>query len=186
MSIATTQGIPRVITAGDAVTFEVNDSVHPASIWTASTIYFKDETGAIKSFAHTSLSGDIHVFALTNANTLTLIAGTNLVCVGFSDGTNRAISDWQECLILADPTTAATPSFAAAQVALLKTVIASFNASSALTVNFNGQSFTRDNLKAYQDQLITWQAELYEEQEQAKVDRGISPIGNRVRTQFVQ
>lgn len=186
MSFATTQGIPALFTAGDAATFEINDSAHPASEWSAtSIIYFKDEAGAIKSFNRSSVSGDLHVFVLTNTHSGTLVAGRNLVCVAFSDGTHRAVSDWQEALVLADPTTAATPSFAEAQVTLLKTLIATVHASGTTSVNYNGQSFTRSSVGELESQLTQWQATVYKEREQAKADRGLPTVGNRVAAQFV-
>lgn len=172
MSFSTTTGIPALFTIGDAATFQILDSDHPASDWT-SILYFRDEAGAIKSFARSSVSGDYHVFVLTNANTATLIAGQNFVYLIFSDGTHRQTADYGDVTVLADPAAAGTPSFAQAQVTLLKTVIASFNTSSATTVNFNGQSFTRSSLNEYQSQLTLWEARVIQERKKARAARGL-------------
>lgn len=184
MSIATTQGIPAIITAGDAITFTVDDTNYPAGDWT-SILVFKNQLNAVTNFTGVQ-SGTSHLFTLTNAQTATLTAGRNLVAVMFSDGSHRETSEWSEVLVLADPATAQTPSFAQAQVTLLQTVITAFSTSSAITVNFNGQSFTRDNLKSYQDQLTQYRADLYKEKEQEKADRGLATIGNRIPVQFVK
>lgn len=187
MSFSTTTGIPALFTAGDAATFEVNDSVHPAGEWSATAvIYFKDETGAIKNFNRTSVNGDLHVWALTNTNTGTLVAGRNLVCIAFSDGSHRAVSDWQETLILADPTAVAAASNAQTQVTLLRSLIQTLNTTGATSVNYNGQSFTRATVSELQQQLTQWEAKLYQEKEQEKADRGLAVIGNRIPVRFVQ
>lgn len=186
MSFETTQGIPALFTAGDAATFEINDSVHPASEWsTTAIIYFKDETGAIKNFNRTSVSGDIHVFALTGTNTGTLVAGRNLVCIAFSDGTHRQVSDWQETLVLADPTAVATPSFAQAQVTLLRALIVRLHTAGATSVNFNGQSFTLASANQLESLLTQWEATLLREKDQERADRGLATRG-RIALRFQQ
>lgn len=184
MSFSVVQGIPATFIIGDAVSFSVSDSDHPAASWT-STVYFKDAAGAVKSFARTSISGSDHVFALTNANTLTLIAGKNSVCVSFSDGTHQQTSDWAEVTVLDNPTAASTPSFAQAQVTLLQGALAKFNGTTHIMVQFNGQSFQRANIETYQKQLVFWMSEVRKEQEQAKADRGLPVIGRRIPFQPV-
>lgn len=179
MSFSITQGIPATFIIGDAVSLQVSDSDHPATGWT-SILYFKDDTGTVLSFARTSTSGGDHVFALTNANALTLVAGKNLVAIAFSDGTHRQVSDWTEVEVLADPTADETPSFAQAQVTLLRTVIAKFNATTHVMVQFNGQSFQRASIKDYQSQLVYWESRLRNEREQAKVSRGLPATQRRI------
>lgn len=182
MSITTTQGIPPIITAGDAISFTVDDSQYPAGTWT-SILIFKNALNAVLTFPGVQ-SGTSHQFDLTNANTATLSVGRNLACIVFSDSTHRETGDWQDILILADPATAQTPSYAQAQVTLLQAVLAEFNATSAMSVNFNGQSFTRGSIATYQNQLTQWRAELRQEKEQEKADRGLPVIGNRIPLSF--
>lgn len=179
MSFSVTQGIPATFIIGDAVSLQVTDADHPAASWT-STIYFKDETGTVLPFVRTSTSGGDHIFAWTNADALTLVAGKNLVAIGFSDGTHRQVSDWQEVEVLADPTATETPSFAQAQVTLLKTVIAKFNATTHVMVQFNGQSFQRASIKDYRDQLVYWESRVRNEREQAKASRGLTVTQRRI------
>lgn len=104
---------------------------------------------------------------------LTLSAGENLASFVFSDGTHRATSDQQSVSILPDPTVAATPSFAQAQVTLLQTVVAAFSTSAHQTVSFNGQSFTKSNVTDYRNQLVYWQAIVIQENAKANALRGI-------------
>lgn len=183
MSVVTQQGIPAIITQGDVTSFIVSDPNYPQPDW-SSTVKFKDAAGAVKSFTGVAYGSD-HSFVLTNANTLTLVTGQNFVCVVFVDGSaNRETSDWTLCTVLTDPTAASTPSYAQAQVTLLQTVMAQFNANGFKTVNFNGQSFTGESVVEYRAQLTYWQARVRFEQEQDKVNRGIKPIGNRIPLAF--
>ncbi len=179
MSFSVTSGIPATFTIGDAVSIQLTDSDHPAGDWT-STLYFKDESGAVLPFARTSIVGSDHVFALTNANTLTLVAGRNSVCVVFSDGTHQQTSDWREVVVLDNPTAASTPTFAESQVTTIQTALASLSSGTHSAVSFNGQSFTRRNEKDLRDQLTYWQARVNFEREQAKVNRGLKPTSRRI------
>lgn len=179
MSFSVFQGIPSVFVIGDAASFQVSDSDHPAASWTAS-VYFKDVGGNVLPFARTSISGSDHVFALTNANTLTLIAGKNVVCVVFSDGTHTQTSDWSEVKVLDNPTAVSTPSFAQAQVTLLQGALAKFNGTTHQSVMFNGQSFSRANISTYRGELTYWQSVVRNEQEQAKANRGLPVLGRRI------
>jgi len=77
-----------------------------------------------------------------------------------------------------------TVTFAAAQVALYKTVLARFAATDKQTVNFNGQSFTRFSIADYQKQLVYWQSQVIAEQ--AKIDALSGKLGGRIRAQFVR
>jgi hypothetical protein len=171
MSLTVQQGIPATLIAGDAVSFKVSDTDFPASTWT-SKIVFKDESGTVKTFDGTA-SGSDHLFSLTNTQAATLVAGQNLVCLQFSDGTNRQTSDWTEIKVLPDPATVREPTFAQAQVALLRGGIAKLNAGTHTTVNFNGQSFTRVNLPDYQKQLTYYEARVIREQKADRAARGL-------------
>jgi hypothetical protein len=172
MALIISQGIPPVLVAGDAVSFTVSDFNFPAPTWSAQVV-FKDGANAVKLFSGTN-SGSDHLFALSNANTATLTPGRNLACLVFSDGTNRKSSDWFEVEVFPDPAASQVPSYAQAQVTLLQTVIAKFNASGYASVNFSGQSFTRAALPEYQKQLTYWEARWLREQKKADFARGLN------------
>lgn len=171
MSIQVQKDIPKTLIAGDAVSFKVTDADYSAPTWT-SKVVFKEWSGGIKIFDGTASSAD-HLFSLTNAQTGAMLAGQNLVCLQFSDGTNRASTDWAEVEVLPDPALAQSPSFAQSQVTLLQTVITTLQGSKFQTVNFNGQSFTQNNLLEYQKQLTYWEARLIQERKRARAARGI-------------
>ncbi len=184
MSFSILPQLPSVVTAGDAVSFYVNDVSFPATAWT-STVYFRNDAGTVLSFARSTTSGNQHVFVLTNTNTGTLTTGRNLVSFAFSDGTHRQVSDWQEITVLADPTATITPTFAQAQVTLLQTVIATFNATLHDQVSFNGQSFHRASIMDYQKQLSYWQSRVNFERNQNNVAAGIPSDITRIPIEFV-
>lgn len=182
MSLTIQQGIPATLTQGDAVSFKVSNPDFPAPGWDAQVI-FKIGMDTPIVFTASDLGLD-HLFALTNAQTGTLKPGNNLVSFAYSDGTNRQSSDWQEVIVLSDPTQATEPSFAQKQVTLLQTVIASFNNTTHKEVNFNGQSFMRADVGDYQKQLTYWEARLVAEQVKEDSQHGISR-GGRIPVQFV-
>lgn len=185
MLFAVTQGIPNVFTAGDAASFSVTDGEHPASSWT-SIIYFKDQvTGAVLNFTRDSVDGDKHVFELTNAEIATLVAGKNFVCLAFSDGTHRQVSDWEEVTVLSDPTAADVPTYAESQVTALKAAIATLQATPFQSVNFSGQSYTQNSLPELQKQLTYYRAEVIRENKIKLGNRGLGPFGTPVSPKFV-
>jgi len=174
MAIEIGTHIPRRIIVGNAYTFTAGDADYPASGgWTAQ-IAFKIGNASPITFPGVP-SGDDFLFTLTNANTATLAVGDNLVCVVFSDGTNREASDWREVEVLQNPLAADPVSYAQQQVKLLQTVIAAFNTSSHNIVNFNGQSFTRGSVSEYQKQLVYYEARVIRENRAVEAARGIAP-----------
>lgn len=183
MALTVQTGIPCVITAGDAVSFLVSDSDFPAPTWT-SKVSFKDEAGAVKQFDGAA-SGTGHLFELTNANTATLVAGQNSVCVIFNDGTNRQTSEWQSVLVLSDPTSQSPPSYAQTQVTLLREVIAKFSGSNIKSFSSAGHSFSRYDLPDYQSQLLYWEARLLREQRLEARNRGIHHGCETIAPEFV-
>lgn len=170
MAIEVLNGVPPLITKGDAISFKVSESDYPAPTWT-SIIVFRDSAGAVLPFNGTA-SGTGHLFTLTSAHTATLVVGKNTVTIAFSDGINRQTVSYCDVEILPDPAAAAVPTYAQSQVTLLKTAIAAFSTSRNQTVSFNGQSFTRASVKDYRDQLTYWEARVIREQKRASSLRG--------------
>lgn len=171
MSLTVQTGIPSVFTQGDAVSFKVTDALYPAPTWT-SKVVFKDQSGGIKTFDGT-VSGTSHLFELTNAQSGTLVSGQNLVCLQFSDGTNRQSSDWTDTEVLPDPSLSEGTSYAQQQVTALQGVITKLQSSQFQTVNFNGQSYTENSLPEVQKQLTYWEARLIQEQKKNRSKRGL-------------
>lgn len=183
MSFSITQGIPSTFIIGDAASFQVSDADHPATSWT-STLYFKDSVGAVLSFARTSTIGGDHVFALTNANTLTLIEGKNLVTVVFSDGTHQQTSDWTEVEVLADPTAVSALTSAQQIVASLEAALITLGTHKWAMVNYNGQSRTLRSVKEVREELVYWQARVIQERDRVNSLRGIPVNTQRVGVRF--
>lgn len=171
MAVEVQEGVPSVITMGDAVSFTISNAEFPAGTWTSKCV-FKDELGAVKSFDGVQ-SGTKHLFELSNTNTGTLVAGQNFVCLLFSDGSHRETREWGDINVLSDPAAADIPTFAQAQVTLIRSLLDSVHASGTTSVNFNGQSFTRSNINDLENQLVNWEAQVIRERQRAKERRGI-------------
>lgn len=182
MAVEIQDGVPNVFTAGDATSFTVEDSNFPAGDWT-SIIVFKDEAGAVKPFPGTQ-SGTKHLFELTDANTATLVAGQNFVCLLFNDGTHRETRDWGYIVVLSDPAAADVPSYAQTQVTALQAAITTLQAGPYQTVNLNGQSFTQNSLPDFQRQLTFYRAEVIRENKKKLANRGIAARGTPIVPSF--
>lgn len=87
--------------------------------------------------------------------------------------------------VLPNLTAQSTPTTAQAMVTLLKKVIAQFAATTKLTVNFNGQQFTRASVAEYQKQLVYWESRVIADQRRVNALRG-NDKGGEIRTTFAR
>ncbi len=181
MALTVSSGIPSTIVKGDAISFSVNNADFPVDTWTTATIYFKHGTDAIRNFAGVVTGAD-HVFTLSNANSDTLFAGSNLVSVSWSDGTYRGSSEWTETSVLENPTAAGTATNAETIVAAIETAMASLVAKKTASVSVDGVSYTWRDLPSLREQHLYWKAQVLKEQLAADAARGIRP--GRLITQF--
>lgn len=78
-----------------------------------------------------------------------------------------------------------TPTEAQAMVTLLVAVLKQFASSTTSSFSFSGQSFTRDSISTYQQQLTYWQSRVIAEKRREKALRG-EDVSGRIRLQFVQ
>jgi hypothetical protein len=179
MSVAVTQGFPASITIGDSVSFTINDSDHPVATWPTAQVVFRNGT-TVKTFKG-AISDLDQLFALTGTNTDTLKAGRNFVAVIYTDADgNRESTDWQEIIVFADPTKALGSTFASRSLANIEAAIEKLSAGTNETVNFNGQSFTKKDIKTLMAIRDQFKDEV--DSEQSGLDLGISrSSGIRVR-----
>lgn len=183
-AVTTTQGVPVSIEAGNEVHFTVSYAGYPNSAWTAALVLVKG-TGTPSSTAATT-SGTDFLFTLTSAVTAALgVAGTGeyQYAIYVTSSSQRTTAETGLITILPNLSVARTPSFSEAQVTLLQTVLASFNATDKRVVDFNGQKFERAGVSEYQKQLVFYQAAVIREQQALKAQRG-ERTGGRVDAYF--
>ena len=184
-SVTTTAGVPSSIEAGDEYHFTVNYPSFPVGTWTAVFVMAKG-TGTPVSTAATT-SGNDFLITLTSAVTAALgVAGTGEYqwAMYVTSSSQRTTADTGLITVLPNLAVARTPSFSEAQVTLLQGVLASFNATDKMKVDFNGQMFERAHIVDYQKQLVYYQAAVIREQQPLKAQRG-EHTGGRIDPFFV-
>ena len=175
-------GIPSQFEAGDTVIFTENFTDYDVATYSASLVL--NNAAAAPTTVAATVSGTNFLFTISAAVSATYAPGQYTFAVYCTASATRFTAKSGVINILPNLTATATPSFAQAQVTLLKTVLAEFNATTRQSVNFNGQSFSRASINEYQKQLTYYRAEVIRETAAANAARGVT-TGNRIAIQFV-
>lgn len=182
MSLQTLTGTPLQIQAGDTIIWTENFSDFPNTSWTAKFVLNMGPNAPIILDATNSGSDFLFTFART------LTAGIPHGVYDFSilcfATTQRATGKTGIITILPDLAQAVVPSFAAAQVTLLQTAIATLSTGANQSVSFNGQSFSKYDIASLQKTLTFYQAQVIAEQNKLNAQRG-APDPGRIVTRFV-
>lgn len=182
MAVSTLAGTPSTIESGNTVLFTESFADYAVGTWTDSFVLSFNGGTPVATAATTS--GLLFLVTLSAAVTAALTPGIYDYAHYVTSASERTTAKTGTIQILPNLAVAQTPSFASAQVTLLKVVVAAFNTTDKITVSFNGQSFTRANVGDYQKQLIYWEARVYRENAERDAARGTS-TGGRVAIKFV-
>lgn len=141
------------------------------------------DTAAPTSTAGTEAPSGTFTFTLSSTATAALTPGKyRWTMVAVKSGVTSTPAEGVT-YALPNPAVAPTLTTAQSMVALFQAVIVKFAGTDRESVEFNGQSYKRANVKDYQAQLTYWQARVIAEQ--AAIDRlrgGRDP--NRIQTRF--
>lgn len=185
LAFTTLTGIPCDITQGEVVTWAETLTAYPCASYGAA--YKFAGTTPQDGFQQFSIAGTesgtaTYTFATPSAPKPGTYAWTKQITLT-AGGVMRVV-DRGTIDVLPGLSVVPTVTFAASQVALLKTVMAAFAASNKKSVNFNGQQFERFEMASYKSQLVAFQAEVIKEQrELARLSGGGDPF--RIANQFV-
>lgn len=140
--------------------------------------------GAPVSIAATT-SGTNFLFTITQTISAALTAGIYEYSeVAMSADTTQTQTVKQGVLqVLPNFAVTQAPSAAQAMVTLYQGVIQEFARTTRSAVNFNGQSYTRANIKDYQAQLVYWEARVLQERRDLNRARG-GVDQTRIATRF--
>lgn len=171
MAFEALSSIPCEFESGNSVTITMPLAGFLASEG-AATLFLSLNGSAVNNFAATE-SGDDFTFTLSKTATAALAPGLYDWAIYFTYTAGERVSAGEgQVRVTANLAASQTPSFAQAQVTLLETVLAALNTTDKQSVSFNGQSFTRANIKDYQQQWTYWKARLIAEQRAAARARG--------------
>lgn len=172
MPVESLTEFPSSFVAGDTLRVTLSDSDYPSDDWTL-TIHFR---GAVLK-SYTAEEGENGEFDLviTASQTSELTAGTYLVTFAYESDDDRKTEVFGNVEVFPNPTAATVKSIArqtleAAQAAML-ILVSGPNQS----VNFNGQSFTKMNMRDLQEIIDNLQGIVDEE------DAAIASVSGRRR-----
>lgn len=154
MAVATLTKFPLSIIAGDTLRATISDSRYPSTLWTLS-VQFESPT-TVLPFAATTGTGISFNLVIAKTATAVIPPGEYNVRYIFTEtsSSERQTGDcFQQVQVYQDPTvvfpkTQARQALEAMQAAYLK-----LSSGANSSVNFNGQSFTRHNMKEFNDQI---------------------------------
>lgn len=178
MSVAALTSFPCSFEAGNTVIVQTPFSGYLPASWTL-TLYLSLNGAAPTAITATS-SGSDFIFTISATVSAALAPGDYQYAVYAVAGSERTNLNLPSGQITVTPNLAAaiTPTFAQAQVTLLETVLAAFNATTKMSVSFNGQSFTRANVGSYRQEWAFWKARVIAEQEVELARRGVNTSKN--------
>jgi hypothetical protein len=172
-SVPTLSCIPRTFEAGTTLVFLASNSDCPSDEWTLAVI-LNNGVDVVTAPATASTGDDgftVTIAAAASGELAGRYAWTEIY-TNIATATIKAAGRKGSIDFLPNPAITPTPTFAQAQVTLLKAALASLAGSTRQSVSFNGQSFTRSNLADYQKQLVYWESRVIKENRDAAHLRG--------------
>lgn len=150
MALDTTAGVPCKIQAGDARSFYVLDSLHPASSWT-SRIYFT-RNGVPITNASGSANGNFHDFTLNAATTNALMGTTGQYSVQWfirytesANSSNVETGSRGAMTVIPNLAVTQTKSPAAQMLDAIDAALLTLASDPYASVSFSGQSYSNNN-----------------------------------------
>lgn len=152
MAVEALTQFPRSFISGDTVRVTISDGDYPSSLW--SLVVYLIGT-AVDDFTASQISGDQFELVIPANDSDDILPGTKRVVFTYTEtsSSEKQSVEMGKTYVYADPSESPTATQAQTTLAAMKTALASLAAGTTSTVNFNGQSFTRKNLKDLQDAI---------------------------------
>jgi hypothetical protein len=166
MAIAAVAGLPDKIEAGNTYNITESFSLYPTSAWTMQLVLSLN--GKSKS-VKTTVSGTSFAFTLPTDLAPGLYDYAEYVTETASG--QRATAKQGVIEVLPNLSTSAGKSTAQTILESLETAIQKLSGGTNTTVSFNGQSFTKKDLKTLQESRTYWKSEVLREQSRANASR---------------
>lgn len=181
MSQTPLTGVPRRIEAGNSVAFTETLMNYPASAWGMSFVLSMGTLAPVVTAA--TVQGDTFLVTLSTSATAALAAGEWEWAQYVTQTGIRLTAKTGTIQVLPNLAVQAPPSIAQSLLTLLETTITKLAANPNQSVNFNGQSFTKRDMKSLLEQRVQLQAEVLRQQAALQAQRdGIDP--NRIAIEF--
>lgn len=182
MAVAPIIGIPCKIEAGDAVSFLLSYTSYPASTFAGSFVLSMGTIAPVITAA--TASGDNFLVTLSSTATAPIVPGNYEWAFYVTQSGNRYTAQNGVISVLPNLAVAASPSTAQNMLTALNAAITALASSKNQSVSFNGQSFTKRDMKSLLEQRVLLQAEVMREQAALARQRG-GPDPGRIAIEFV-
>lgn len=155
MAVAAQTSFPFSFIAGDTVRVTIGDSKYPSSAWTLQVVL----QGATESKPFDVTAGDNNAFDLVISATDSAKIAPGLYQVAYiytetaQDGDRQTGDCVDSVTVYADPAQTAAKSIARQTLEAMEAAYLKLAGGSNVTVNFNGQSFTKRNLRDLADAI---------------------------------
>lgn len=154
MAVATLTEFPASFIAGDTLRVSISDSSFLSTLWSLKALL----TSATKvhSFTASAVAGGSFLLEISAANTAKLAPGIYAVRYVFTETSTterKTGADSFITTVYANPEAVGAKSIARQTLEAMESAFLKLSGGSNLSVNFNGQSFTKRNLKDFMDAI---------------------------------
>lgn len=155
MAVEVQTEFPCQFASGDTVRVTISESEYPSSLWALSVRLVSGL--AAFTFAAPAGTGGAYDLAITAAQSATIAPGKYAVYYVFTEiavPNDRVTLDCcRSTTVLIDPAVPGDPSVARQTLTAMEAAFLLLGAGTTKEVNFNGQSFSYQNLKEFQDAI---------------------------------
>jgi hypothetical protein len=151
MAVEALSAFPASVVAGDTLRLDLSDGDYPSGTWSLSVVLRGADV--IKTFGADSVSGNAYELVIAASDMAKLPPGPYSVTYVYTDGDERASVPMGTTQVTVDPTQAAPKSIARRTLVAMEKALEELAGGSNASVSFNGQSFSKKNLKELQDAI---------------------------------
>lgn len=153
--------VPYKFTAGDTVSFQINNQTYPASLYTAGFWLFAQNVDP-DNFAGVAQMDGSFIFSATPAATDTILPENYQAVIVYTSiampQTRNTVIARGSVWVLPDPTQQAAPSPAQATLTLLQNAMSQLAAGTIASATVNQQTWTKKNMAQLQQQIYVQQS----------------------------
>lgn len=154
MAVEVLTEFPHSFVAGDTIRVTMADSRFPSSLWKLKVLF--QSALAAKSFAATTGTGGAYNIVIAASTSAKILPGAYSIAFVYTETSTQerhTVESDRAIIVLRDPTVAGAKSIARQTLEAMESAFLKLSSGSNLSVNFNGQSFTKRNLEDFQDAI---------------------------------
>lgn len=183
MAVTSLSAVPASFEAGNTVNLTLSYSDYPAGTWTLQLVFSRAGCESPVIFDGTT-SGTSFAVALSSTTTADMTPGVWTWVAYVTSGGERTTAASGSVTVLANLAEARPKTTNELLLEAINEAIATLAASPFASTSFNGQTYTKANLKTLMDQQTQIAAAVYQEQRAERMARG-ETLYSRIPIKFV-